>query len=54
MTGDNYKMILECAKDSVATSYGSGSTNPMGYQDSPKIASQETLQLEEIDSGFYT
>ncbi len=47
-----YKMILECAKDSVATSYGSGSTNPMGYQDNPKTASQETLQLEVINNDW--
>jgi hypothetical protein len=50
VTKDVYKMILECTKDSVATSYGSGSSNPMGYSDNPKIASKSTLQLEEIDA----
>jgi len=51
---EDYKMILECAKDSVATSYGSGSSNPMGYQDNPKIASKSSLELEEIDGDIYT
>ena len=50
VTKDVYKMILECTKDSVATSYGSGSSNPMGYSDNPKIASKSSIQLEEIDA----
>ena len=42
---EDYKMILECAKDSVATSYGSASQEI-------HTASKSSLEIEEIDSDI--
>ena len=42
---DDYKIILECAKDSVATSYGSASQEI-------HTASISSLEIEEIDSDI--
>ena len=46
MTGDQYRMILECAKDSVATSYGN---NIDEFAGTPHTANRSELQLEETD-----
>ena len=49
VTGDHYKMILECAKDSVATSYQDLAPNPhLNVHETSK----SNIQLEEIDSGM--
>ena len=44
-----YKMHLECAKDSVATAYGEVSQGARMHRDGIHTANQSELQLEEID-----
>jgi len=51
---DEYKMILECAKDSVATSYGEVHQGVRMHRDGIHSANQSELQLEEIDGDIYT
>ena len=51
VTGDQYRMILECAKDSVATSYGN---NIDEFAGTPHTANRSELQLEETDGDIYT
>ena len=47
VTGDDYKMILECAKDSVATSYQDLARHPhLNVHETSK----SSIQLEEIDA----
>ena len=56
VTGDQYKMILECAKDSVATSYGElgdGYNGPdAGFAMNVHTANRSKLELEEMDSDI--
>ena len=47
---DDYKMILECAKDSVATEYGDLRIN----QGNVHETSKSTIEIEEIDGDIYT
>jgi hypothetical protein len=58
VTGDQYRMILECAKDSVATSYGDLGDGyngaDAGFAMNIHTANRSELQLEEIDSDIYT
>ena len=49
VTGDSYKMILECAKDSVATSYQDLSLGQSLHGGIHKT-SKKTLQVEELDA----
>ena len=51
VTKDQYKMILECAKDSVATSYGDLRPNP---HLNVNKTSRKRIELEEIDGDIYT
>ena len=56
VTGDVYKMILECAKDSVATSYGElgdGYNGPdAGFAMNIHKANNSIMELEEIDEDI--
>ena len=58
VTKDQYRMILECAKDSVATSYGELGDGyngaDAGFAMNIHRANKSELQLEEIDSDIYT
>ena len=49
VTKDQYKMILECAKDSVATSYGDLRPNP---HLNVNKTSRKRIELEEIDGDI--
>ena len=49
---EDYKMILECAKDSVATSYGEVHQGVRLHRDGIHKASKSKLQIEEIDSDI--
>ena len=49
---EEYKMILECAKDSVATSYGEVHQGVRLHRDGIHKASKSKLQIEEIDSDI--
>jgi len=49
---DQYKMVLECTKDSVATSYGDLRQGPR--QQDVYTTSRTGLQLKEIDGDIYT
>ena len=52
VTGEEYTMVLECAKDSVATAYDTQNINDeffLGLR-----ASKSSLELEEIDGDIYT
>ena len=51
VTGDSYKMILECAKDSVATGYQSPSRGLSLHGDGIHNTNQ-SFELEEIDSDI--
>ena len=53
VTGEQYKMVLECAKDSVATSYQDLSIG-QSLHGSVHKTSRKSLQLEEIDGDIYT
>ena len=53
VTGEHYKMILECAKDSVATAYQDLSIGQSLHGGVHKT-NNKTLQLEEIDGDIYT
>ena len=49
VTGDNYKMILQCVKDSVATSYGDIAPNPhLNVHETSK----PSTQFEELDGDI--
>jgi len=50
VTGDSYKMILECAKDSVATPYGS--SNNIDEFATNVHTTNRSLEIEEIDSDI--
>ena len=50
VTGDKYTMILECAKDSVATPYGS--TNNIDEFATNVHTTNRSLEIEEIDSDI--
>jgi len=50
---DQYRMILECAKDSVATSYGALSRGVSLHGDGIHKTNQ-SFELEEIDGDIYT
>ena len=52
VTGESYKMVLECAKDSVATSYQDLSIGQSLHGNGVHKTSKQTLQLEEIDSDI--
>ena len=58
VTNKEYKMSLECAKDSVATSYGSLGDGyngaDAGFAMNIHTANKSELQLEEIDGDIYT
>ena len=58
VTGDSYKMVLECAKDSVATSYGDLGDGyngaDAGFTMNPHISNNSRLESEEIDGDIYT
>jgi hypothetical protein len=58
VTKDQYRMILECAKDSVATSYGELGDGyngaDAGFAMNIHRANKSELQLEEIDGDIYT
>ena len=49
---EDYKMILECAKDSIATSYGEVHQGVRMHRDGIHTASKPKLQIEEIDSDI--
>ena len=49
---EDYKMILECAKDSVATAYGEVHQGVRMHRDGIHTASKPKLQIEEIDSDI--
>jgi len=49
---DQYKMVLECTKDSVATSYGDLRQGPR--QQDVYTTSRTGLELKEIDGDIYT
>ena len=49
---DQYRMILECAKDSVATEYGSLSRGVSLHGDGIHKANKSSLEIEEIDSDI--
>ena len=49
---EDYRMILECAKDSVATAYGEVHQGVRMHRDGIHTASKQKLQLEEIDSDI--
>ena len=55
---DAYRMVLECAKDSVATSYGELGDGyngaDAGFAMNIHTANKSELQLEEIDGDIYT
>jgi len=51
---DSYRMILACAKDSVATDYGDISRGVSVHGDGIHSANQSELQIEEIDGDIYT
>lgn len=53
VTGEQYKMILECAKDSVATAYQDLSLG-QSLHGGVHSTGKKTLQLEEIDGDIYT
>ena len=50
---EGYKMILECAKDSVATSYGEVHQGVRLHRDGIHKANKSKLQIEEIDFPGY-
>jgi hypothetical protein len=50
---DDYKMILECAKDSVATTHGTLSRG-QSLHGSIHTANKSKLEIEEIDGDIYT
>ena len=52
VTGDSYKMVLECAKDSVATPYGS--SNNIDEFATNVHTTNRSLEIEEIDGDIYT
>jgi len=58
VTKDQYRMILECAKDSVATSYGDLGDGyngaDAGFAMNIHTANKSELELEEIDGDIYT
>ena len=49
---EEYRMILECAKDSVATSYGEVHQGVRLHRDGIHKASKSKLEIEEIDSDI--
>ena len=49
---EDYRMILECAKDSVATAYGEVHQGVRLHRDGIHKASKPKLQIEEIDSDI--
>ena len=51
VTGDSYKMVLECAKDSVATGYQEISRGVSLHTDGIHKTNQ-SFELEEIDSDI--
>ncbi len=51
VTGDSYKMVLECAKDSVATGYQSPSIGLSLHGDGIHQTNQ-SFSIEEIDSDI--
>ena len=55
---DQYRMVLECAKDSVATAYGELGDGyngaDAGFAMNIHTANKSELQLEEIDGDIYT
>ena len=55
---DAYRMVLECAKDSVATSYGELGDGyngaDAGFAMNIHTANKSSLELEEIDGDIYT
>ena len=53
MTGDSYKMVLECAKDSVATGYQEISRGVSLHTDGIHKTNQ-SFGIEEIDGDIYT
>jgi hypothetical protein len=53
VTGDQYRMILECAKDSVATSYGDLHRG-VSLHGGVHKTSRKSIELEEIDGDIYT
>jgi hypothetical protein len=53
VTGDSYKMVLECAKDSVATGYQSPSIGLSLHGDGIHKTNQ-SFSIEEIDGDIYT
>ena len=58
ITGEQYDMVLECVKDSVATAYdlqGQGYNGPdAGETMTIHRASKSTMDIEEIDGDIYT
>ena len=52
VNSEAYKMVLECAKDSVATNYGSVGGHPSASGSFLKTSSKKTVQIEEIDSDI--
>jgi hypothetical protein len=54
VTNNEYKMILACAKDSVATSYGEVHQGVRMHRDGIHRANKPGIQLEEIDGDIYT
>jgi hypothetical protein len=58
VTGEQYDMVLECVKDSVATAYdqqGQGYNGPdAGETMTIHRASKSTMDIEEIDGDIYT
>ena len=58
VTKDQYRMILECAKDSVATAYGELGDGyngaDAGFAMNIHTANKSSLELEEIDGDIYT
>ena len=52
VTNNQYRMNLECAKDSVATAYGEISQGVRMHRDGIHTANKTELQLEEIDGDI--
>ena len=52
VTGDSYKMILECAKDSVATPYQGKARVPDAIGNNHINKTNRSLEIEEIDSDI--